>query len=306
MILDLKEGVAMEENEKVMKEGKINFISKEGNIEESAGRRKFYLTLEEPIREYERRMLCDSDCPFTLPMYFLAVEDSVMVFYDFTGYLPLREYMKKTTFCNPPVRETQKIISDALAVLTKILECMKGMESYLFYPERFSNHLDAIFMHMGTGQIAFAFYPNDRPELTLQSRIIQMTEEINKLYQDTETKQYLQKYIELIHMKNPGLDGMIVLLGTIQREVSYIYWNPKDFRGPEHNEEPSDKPEIDKSIKVVILKTVGMQGFFGIGLISIYLSHRLELMSFAGLTMLVVAVDLWILRRFSGRKKGRI
>lgn len=293
----------MEEKGHMTKEEKINFILHEGQIEESAGRRKFYLTLEEPIRKFERRMLCDSDCPFTLPMYFLSEGESELVFYDFTGYLPLREYIDKTNFCNPSVRETQKMISDALDVLSETLKCIKGMESYLFYPERFSNHLDAIFMHTSTGRIAFAFYPNDQPKLTLQSRIIQMIEDINELYYDSETKQYLKKYIEMIHMRNPGLDGMISLLGTIQREVSYIYWNAKDFRESEQKETRSDKTEKEKSMIAASLKTVLIQGIFGIGLIAVFLSHRLELASFAGLTMLAGGVDLWIMRKLCRKKE---
>lgn len=303
MSSDLTEGDTMEEKDHMTKEGKINFILQEGQIEESAGRRKFYLTLEKPIREYERKMLCDSDCPFTLPMYFLSEGESEMVFYDFTGYLPLREYINKTTFCNLSVRETQKMISDALNVLSETLECIKGMESYLFFPERFSNHLDAIFIHTSTGRIAFAFYPNDQPELTLQSRIVQMTEEINELYHDSETKQYLKKYTELIHMRNPGLDGMIGLLGTIQREVSYIYWNANDFRGTEQKETLPDKPENHKSIKAGSLKIVVIQAFFGVGLIAAFLSHRLELASFAGLIILAGGADLWIMRKICEKKE---
>lgn len=275
----------------------IQFISLAGKIEESAGRRKFYLISEKRFLEYEKRMLCDSDCPYTLPMYCLTEEGKETEYYDFTEYIQARDYITKAT--STPRREDRKLIVNALSLLSSILETMKGMENYMLFPERYSNHLDTIFIHLSTEKVAFAYYPNDQMEQTLQNRIIQMIVTLKDLYCDEETDQYLVKFIELIDHKNPGLDGMISMLGMMQREVSYIYWNAKDMRRREDSQALAiDEVRSAQSIKHVRWKIYLVQGFFGAGLFAVFLTKRLDFASFAGLTMMAAGLDLWLMKRF--------
>jgi len=279
----------------------INFLSKEVFIEESAGKRKIFLIVEERIREYEKRMLCDSDCPFTLPMHFISENETEKVYYDFTGFIQLEEYIKRKTTTDSSDRESQKARFDVLDILTKILECLKGMESYLFFPERISIHPDLIFLNLNDGRIAFAFYPNEKIDMPLQGRVIEMVDTINGFYGDVEAEQFLKKFKDYIYMKNPGLDGMIGNLGILQREVSYIFWNTKNFRGEEDKEIIDDKEHADKPSAAVLKKpapqkTIMIQVLIGVALLSVFLSGILEIVSFAGLVVIAAGVDFLIMR----------
>ncbi len=279
----------------------IKFLSKEVFLEESAGKRKIFLIMEEKIMGFEKRMLCDSGCPFTLPMHFISEGETEKVYYDFTGFIQLEEYIKRITTTDRSDRESQKTIFDALDVMTKILECLKGMESYLLFPERISIHPDLIFINLNDGRIAFAFYPNEKMDMPLQSRVIEMVDAINGLYGDVEAEQFLEKFKDYIYMKNPGLDGMIGNLGILQREVSYIFWNTKNFRREEEKEFIDGREHADKPLTAVLkapasLKTIAIQAFLGVGLLTVFLSGILEMMNFAGLFVIVAGVDLLIMR----------
>lgn len=279
----------------------MKFISKEVFLEESAGKRKIFLIMEEKIMEYEKRMLSDSDCPYTLQMHFISDEGAEKVYYDFTGFIQLEEYIKRKTTTDISERESQKMIFDALDIMTKILECLKGMESYLIFPERISIHPDLIFVNLNDGRIAFAFYPNDSKDTPLQGRVIEMIDTISGLYDDVEAALFLEKCKNYIYLKNPGLDGMIGNLGMLQREVSYIFWNTKNFRGEVDKEsidsgEPADKSLSSLFKKPALLQTIVIQALIGAALFMVFLSGRLEIVNFAGLIVIAAALDMLIIR----------
>lgn len=279
----------------------IKFLSKNVFLEESAGKRRIFLIMDERIMEYEKRMLCDSGCPFTLPMHFISDEESMKAYYDFTGYIQLEEYIKRKTFIDVSDRESQKSLFDALDVLTKILECLKGMESYLLFPERISIHPDLIFIDLSKKCLAFAFYPNEMMDKPLQSRIIDIVDAINGLYGEVEVEQFLEKFKDYIYKKNPGLDGMIGNLGILQREVSYIFWNTKNFRGEEEKVPNDGKEYTEKPLTAVLKKPsskqiIVIQAFFGVALLAVFLSGILDIVNFAGLMVIAAAVDLLIMR----------
>lgn len=285
------------QNAEAIKNGMmIRIISAEGQIEESAGRRRFCLIPDGMFMNYEKKMLCCSGCPHTLPMYFLSIDGTETVYYDFTGLIRLEDHIKRRSDDDLPGRENQ--IYDALDVLSKILESIKGMESYMLFPERFSIHPDTIFLHPD-GRAAFAFFPNENPDMTLQDRIIALIENLIRLYRNADTEQYLSKYKDLIHTKNPGLDGMISILGTLKREVSYIYWNTKNFRRLEGNESfpEYEKTGWNRKEEKAFMKPLAVQAGFAAGLTAVYLSGTLEFTSFAGLAVLTAGADLWIMRK---------
>ena len=291
-------------------EGMINFLSKDVFLEESAGKRKILLVMDENIMDFEKRMLCDSDCPFTLPMHFISDEESMKAYYDFTGYIQLEEYIKRNKVSDSTNRESQNTIFDALDVLNKILECLKGMEEYLLFTERISIHTDLVFIDLCNKHLAFAFYPNEMIGKPLQSRIIDIVDSINGLYGDVEAEQFLEKFKDYIYKRNPGLDGMIGNLGILQREASYIYWNTKNFRGVEEPESNDGREYTDKPLTVLkkspSMKIIVIQALIGAALLAVFLSGILEIVKLAGLTVITAAVDLMIIRmlrlkyRFSG------
>ena len=287
----------------------------EDQFEESAGRRRFYLIFDESsFYEYERRMLKESGCPYTLPMNFLYDEDKVKAYYDFTEFIILDEYINRKISSIVSERKNQLLLSDSLKVVTNIICSLKGMENYLLFPDRMEIEIGSIFIHYESSKVAFSFIPGIEHEPSLQSRIIQITEEIKHLYNHLETDQYFEKFINMINSKNLGLDGMINTLGEFQREISYIYWESKDFRAVEERElhithttievEEGRKDKENSSYKTRInlkmqmpLKPLILQIAFIVCLAAVYFSGALEIESFAGLTLLVVGIDLWLMRK---------
>ncbi len=278
----------------------IDFISKPGRIEESAGRRKLQICMETDIRYYEKKMLCSGECLYTIPMHFITEDLALNAFYDFTGYVQLQECVKRKLQSYASGRENQKLITDLLDILSGVLECVKGMENYLILPERISVHPDVIFVDMDTGRIKLAFHPNENPELSLQSRITRLVHDLGGLFHSDEADRYLKKIDDFILIKNPGLDGMISFLGSMQREAGYIYGNSKNFRKLEEQESPfTNHEQIGKGRKKYDfrLKKAAILLIPAAGLLAVFLSGKLNMINFVGLVVIIAAVDLMILRK---------
>lgn len=294
----------------------IQSALKQSQIEETAGKRRFYLVFEkDSIHEYEKRMLNESGCLYTLPMHFLYEEDKLKAYYDFTGFILLEDYICKQVACIGSERGNQELLYDSLEVLSKILEGIKGVEHYLLFPNRMKIEIDTIFICPDNGLIAFSFIPELKQDVTLQNRIIQIINAIKNLYCHPEIDQHLDKFISVIYQKNLGLDGMISILGMVQREVSYIYWNTKDFRKIEESasveeeikketEEIAErkdtllkKPKMARLKTRIPLKPILAQIAIVLGLAAAYLSGTFEMTNFAGLVIIVAGVDLWLMRK---------
>ena len=261
------------------------------------------------LLEYEKRMLCVSRCPYTLPMHFTSIEGRERAYYDFTGFLQLEEYIKRNRPNEFQKGNNHKPVCAALELLAEILDSLKGMESYLLFSERFLIHPDTIFVR-SDGHVSIACRTNENPESALQERIIALTENLISLYQDHDAEQYLIKYKEIILMKNPGLDGLISILGTLKREAGYIYWNTKNFRKEDtnirqeydsvernQNAKAGNKLRFSLKIDVRNRKLIAVQAFLAAGLAAVFLFSSLELTTFAGLAVLTAGADLWLMRK---------
>lgn len=280
-------------------------MSKETQMDESSGRRKFCIVPGGKFRGFEKRMLCDSGCPYTLPMHFLAEDRTEKACYDFTGFIQLAEYIKReagnqaagNTAAGEKPREKQRAVFGALDILSGILECLKGMENYLLFPERLQLHPDVIFINADSGRAAVAFYPCGNSETSLQSMVAALIEDMNIMYRDDEAGRYLIKLKDFIRMKNPGLEGIISSLGTLQREISYIYWKPVEFRNAEEPAPLYESALPDKLHRRTAATAIAIQGVFGAGLTAVFLSGALDIVSFAGLAAIAAGADLWIMRK---------
>ncbi len=294
----------------------IRDAMKDGNLNETAGRRKIYLTLEkDSLYEYEKRMLTESGCPYTLSMYFINEEESIKAYYDFTGFIPLVDYINDVVSSIPMERGNQTLLYDALKILSNLLESLNGIENYLLLSSRMKMSVDTIFINSENKSVAFSYVPEQSESFTLQNRIIGLTEEMKHLYKQTEVDQYLGTFTDLIKKKNLGLDGMISTLGTIQREVSCIYWNVNDFRRTEENEMPIveddreteemennkdhslKKPVIKKFHQQISFKPLILQMMIILVLITVYLLGALDIMELLGLVLITGGADLWLMRK---------
>lgn len=290
-----------------MEYGAISFIDQSGQVEETAGKRKFFLIPESKIMEFEKRMLSESGCPYTLPMHFISDEGREIAYYDFTGFVQMEEYIKRKIALKAGERDGGKPAGDMLKLLSGILECLRGMERYLLSPERCAVHPDAIFVEPGTGQVSFAFYPGGGQGLTLRERIFFLIDRMSELCHDEVAGGYLHRVKSEIGDQNPGLDGMISVLGAAQREVGYIYWNTASFRKEEGNGSPMKNDVGDQAAPVrkksaftkagVFPKIIAIQAVFAALLAAAFLTGRLDAASFAGLAIIAAGADAGILHR---------
>ncbi|MEL7654604.1 MAG: DUF6382 domain-containing protein [Bacillota bacterium] len=284
-------------------------------IEEYAGRRRFFITFpKSSFFEYEKRMLKESGCPYTLPMHFISEEEKLKASYDFTELITLDDYIIKKRSDLMTERKSQQLLFDSLEVVTNILNTIRGMENYLLFPGRVKIEIDTVFIHPDSRKAAVAFIPAREQERSLQVRVIQMIEGIKQLYQLQETNQYLDQFIKTVQGKNLGLDGMINVLGEIQREISYIYWDTNNFRTVGERElqeaDPINKAEEASEEKEntymrskfnlkmkILMKPLILQFVLFTALIAVYILGTLEIESFAGLSLITAGTDLWLIKK---------
>lgn len=294
----------------------IKLQSLEGQIEESGGRRKFIIPMEKKIMYFEKRMLYDGECPYILPIRFLNKNGKEEIYYDFTGYIQLKEYIKNITINEISAAAGNNAVCSALNVISGILTCIKGLENYLIFSDRITIHTDFVFIHPDAGLVLMAFYPNDCHDLTLQSRIIMMIEDLVLLYRTDEVTQYLLVLKDFIERKNPGLDGIRGYLGMMQREISYAFGSNKDFRREENKEGICEHEQIENNntsnvnapgtnfsertrflSNKKIMKSMYLQLILVTGLAVLYMSGIFDAMEFIGLVVLAAGADLWLIRK---------
>ena len=315
------ERINMDENNR---SNKLNSMSNEGirlgmkilPIDEASGKRKFCVTLKDTdFFEYEKKMIIESGCPYILPIQFLLEEGALNAYYDFTGYVQINDYIERKTAVGISEFDHRDILCDALDVLMKILGCIKGMGNYLFDPVRFSVIPDAIFVNTQSGAVSIAILPNENRDETFQSNILKTLHSLQGTYQNPEVKKYLGNFADLILVKNSGLDGMIGILGSLQREASYIYYNMKDFRAVDEktacheNQKLEQNPnEVDfrkekNSFKSLFnlkeSRMIAIQLIFLVGLAIIFFLRLMEIPDFIGLLIICAAVDLSIIKKMN-------
>jgi hypothetical protein len=299
-----------------MEEYCVHMIDKNAVIEETAGKRSFRLKFECEIKEYERKMLSSCDCPYILPMHFIREEGDLNAYYDFTGCIQLKEYIERNKSGTFSDSSKNQAVCTALAVMAGVLECIKELEGYLIFTERISTHTDVIFINAETGKVMLAFYPNQSGGIPLQKRIISLMEDMGGLYGDKETEMCFDRLIDLIRVKNPGLRGMITMLGTARREQRYIDWSSKDFRSME------EKREIQETLNVIFNSNdgegkhappvensralcqkrksflfVSIQVALAAGLAALIFSGAANLTQIIGIGIIAASGDVWLIRK---------
>lgn len=278
----------------------IKFVSSRGTVEETAGKRMICMAMEDRVREFEKRMLCESGCIYTLPMYFTSENEVETVCYDFTGFLSLEVYLRQIKFNGEEIREGEKPLNIVLKLLSEVLVCLKGMERHLLFPERYSIHPDVIFVNPENCKVSVAFYPNDQPELSLQMRFLILMEHLTGICGDDDVTNYLNRLNDMIRSNNPSMDGMLRILGSMQRDVRYIYSNAVTLRNEDQNSPPREFESENQAGSYWknsnVWKTAMVQAAFAAGLAAVYLTGKLDVMRFAGLAILAAGGDLWMMQ----------
>ncbi len=275
-------------------------------MDESFGRRKFCISMENIIKGYERKMLCRSECPNILPMYFQSEDGEEKAYYDFTGFLPLEDYVKKNLASAENVRKDHGQVRFALDILSRVLSNLMDMENYLLCAGRAAIGLDVIFIDPANGEVRFAYYPEGKSEVNLQTRILRLIDTMCELFNSAEAVAYFWNFKEQIILNNLGLSGMIRSLSNMQREVSYVYWNPDELRKDRENSaSPShERGETDR-LERSWHRPAAIQVLLGLALVGVFVAGALDHVQFAGLVMLAAGGDFMLIRKLSMQKKWK-
>jgi hypothetical protein len=294
----------------------IKIKEKEIKIEDHGGRRMFSIKLS-GLKEFEKRMLSESDCPFFLPMKFIKNIEDEWAYYDFTGCVQLSEYLKMKEKVADSFESKGKYTVLILDLIGDMLQCLKSMEKYLIFPDTVSVDPNLIFVDTESGRAILAYLTNTELEQALQKRIIDSIEKIIEYLNDAESKQFISNLVVQIKEKNPGLDGMISMIDKIKRELYYIYWQPENFRNfgtdslcPEENLPGGNKEpvRITKFNKITSKKKWILSMAMGASilcLIGAYVSGLHDIESLAGLVILAAGANLMLYRKLEFNvKKG--
>ncbi|MGI6731113.1 MAG: FHA domain-containing protein [Anaerovoracaceae bacterium] len=295
-----------------------------GRIEEIGGGRRFSIESNKiGILPYEKKMIEATDCPFILSMNFLHKKDQEEVFFDFTGFIPLTQYLtaserrieeKAITYKNQQITEKSPIIS-AIELLGDLLSQVKGCEEYLLAYDRIPLSADTIFINEQKNKVAFAYIPAVAGNLSLQNKIISLLAELSALYNNQDVSTQLKRLEEDILNNNLGLDGIISALGLMEREINYSLWSRKEFvrdcQGFQDDKTANEEEEKQKSLthfpnlkginskdkKILILQLVAI-----LILTFVYISRLLEQLDFVGFFIIVVGIDIWLTRTIKNEK----
>ena len=293
-------------------ENKIKLGQIYGNIEEIFGKRRFFIEFDSSgILEYEKRMLTASDCPGMLPIFFLNIEGKDRVYYDFTGFIQLCQYINNRYDIEIDGKDRVNISEEALELISKFLQIVKGSEDYLLSSGSIPFLIETIFINPSTGEIAMTYIPSICNHVPLQNRVISLINCIDSLYDNIEVNLYLTRLLGAIYEKNLGLDGIISTLGLIQREVSYSQWTKQGFRRVGENV-ISDTVDSNDAIEVqaknknkfnkVIKKgnrwnrLVLIQAVVIMSLVGAFISNIFKFTDFVGFSIIILGLDLWLMR----------
>ncbi|MBR0596370.1 DUF6382 domain-containing protein [Sinanaerobacter chloroacetimidivorans] len=284
-------------------------------IEEILGKRRFCLEKgQSGLLEFEKKMLMLHSCPYILPVNMLQVDGFDQVYYDFTGYLTVEEYVCR--FKNKiPARDKHLYVEDSIKIIANLLRSLKGAELYLLSTDRIPLLTETIFVNLKTREVAFAFIPSLTGQNPFQSRIVGLIENMEALYGEETLGSHFSIMKERIYDSNPGLDGMLRIIGMIQRESGYIEWTNDVFRKDEPVESTEEWKESNSSSiqkkntegsrlgknksKLILIQVV-----IFIILSGIYLSGLLDTVDFYGFSAITTGVDLWLVRSIQTADKS--
>ena len=224
--------------------GRICLGALYGQIEEAGGRRVFSLLIENSgIYEYEKKILSGGQVANTLQTAFMMLEGKEKLFYDFTGYCQLREYLQGTSAIFHQEGEDRLHLDRALDVLMKVLQGIKVCEEHLLLADRIPMSPETIFIDIAGKDISFAFMPYLARDFSPQGRVVHLLEQMILLYDSEETSGTLQRIKAGIEAKNPGIEGIVTMVATIQREMNFNYWTRQNLRRAPERKEGADVGE---------------------------------------------------------------
>ena len=209
-------------------------------IEESAGRRRFKIDLKDAaIPEYQKKILIENICKRILSVQYIQEEDTLWIYYDFSGYVQLKDVFSRWRKQNKNIAlETAEVISEALL-------CILDGENLLLGNEGFSLSADTVFVNPATGETRLAYVPGVSHSFGLQESVIELISDSIKLSEDDQWEAYGKEIIEEIKAGNFGLNETVKYLSEKMREINTGMWPDKNL-SREIQDNVTEEPELKK------------------------------------------------------------
>lgn len=160
------------------------------------------------IKDFEERVLSSGLCDFILPVNLMYNASSVIINYDASGYICLKDMDLLR-------------LPDIFEILEKTLVNLKRVSEFLIDPERITLSAETIYRNMKFKDIKFIFVPKDEESIIVGIlKLIRVMAE----YAMLEDKRFIHATYNNIKTCNLSLDDMITFIGLKRREI-YELWN---------------------------------------------------------------------------------
>ncbi|MDO4834787.1 MAG: DUF6382 domain-containing protein [Bacillota bacterium] len=157
------------------------------------------------VMEYEKIMLSSGECEYLLPMVFIGEESEQVVYYDCSGFVPLKHYSVET-------------VEDAFFIIENVLLIVSGVRDYLITPARIRLDKDTVFFCAETGEIKIAYVPATDKAADLKRNLLGLIAQLKADVTDGHAD-YLDRFAVIIHYGNLRIDELLNRIGLLRREL---------------------------------------------------------------------------------------
>lgn len=195
----------------------------EAEIIESNGRRFFTHVIDRDlIPSFCATVLENCCCPYLLPMYFIHGSDKLCGYYDFGGYIQLKNAFE--TWKN----RRKNIASEIVEVMIAVVRAVISAENHLFEYSSSVINTDTIFIRINTGEVKLAYIPEKESRYLISDKLLSLITDTAKIACDEQWDIYADEMTEWIISCNESVSGIEKKLLEKGREICGYQWPQKE------------------------------------------------------------------------------
>lgn len=213
--------------EKAESRKRVCINGNETEIIESGGRSFFALKFDESrIPLYRIKMLENLHCSGLLPMHFLREGQSLHAYYDFGGFLQLKDMVREWA------KKGKNLAVEMAETVAALARCLLLAENYLFFCEDFLLHPDVVFVHVHTGQVKLAYVPEDPVSMRITGKFAGLVRDTAETAGDEQWAAYAGEIYRRIINSNVPLSGIEKILRDVSHDIYSNNWPERSALRP--------------------------------------------------------------------------
>lgn len=182
---------------------------------------RFYVNYKkDEFFNYERIYLSQSDGPF-LKMQFMEIDNYLRAYYDFTGYITFKDYLKKVDSkelnFQAEIENKEFLLPELLMGLKKLLIGLNEAEDFLLFLDRYIVKLSDIYINVSGGEVKFAYIPIGI-KVDKNNKIIELLKEIELEFPKINVSFAISRIIRFLELESPTLMALVNFIGKNIRE----------------------------------------------------------------------------------------